>query len=474
MKIKQIKSEGLSREYDITVPAENINGIINQRLELIGKDSKISGFRPGKTPLSVLKKLHGKRVLGEALETVVQMTSKSALDKEKLRPAIQPQIEITRFEEGKDLEYKMKVEVLPEVPEMDFSKITIEKPVAEIEESEIMDAIKRIAAQHRHFHPIKDNRAAKKGDAVIIDFKGFVGDEAFEGGEAKGHQLEIGSGAFIPGFEEQLIGLKAGEEKDVNVSFPKEYHSKNLAGKKAKFEVKLHEIKEVETHEKIDDEFGKHLGFENLDKLKEAVREQIKKETDDASHRLAKKALFDAIDEKCDFSIPPQMLKNEFDIIWQQFEQAKKQSPNAEEFKKPEKELKQEYEEMAKRRVRLGIMLSETGRRKNIQVKQEDIQVAVMKEARKYPGQEQAVIDYYSDRNNVESLRGPVLEEKVTEFILSKVKINEKKLTMDEMRAYEDEGGDKKPNKKKVSKKKPETKKKTTAKKKAEKKGTKK
>lgn len=450
MQIKQLKSEALKREYEITVPANDIDSQIDSRLKEIGKKAKLPGFRPGKVPMKVLKQNYGKNVMGEVLDSVVQQSSREALAKEKLRPALQPKIEIVDFEEGSDLKYTIALEVLPEIPEVDFNAISVEKLKVEIADNDVDEALKRVAEQTKDFQPV--NRSAKKGDAVLIDFHGFVNDEAFEGGQAHGHQLELGSNSFIPGFEEQLIGAKAGDDKEVDVTFPKEYHSAELAGKDAVFKVKVHEVQEAGA-QKPDDKLAEKLGFENLNGLKDALREQIEKDVQGVVRARAKRELFDVLEEKCDFPAPEEMLKAEYDSVWGQVQNAKKTNPDAPEWQKSDKELEEEYTQMAERRVKLGILLAEVGNRQGLVVTQEELRSALMAEASQYPGQEKAVIEYYQQHpEHLEALKGPVLEEKVVDFVLEKVKVKEKALSLEALQKLQDEP--EKPVKKKAAAKK--------------------
>lgn len=441
MQVKQLKSEKLKREYQVTVPAKTIDQQVAARLTAIGKDAKLPGFRPGKVPAQVLKKNYGPRVMGEVLETVVRDSSREALTKEGIKPAMQPKIEIIgEFAEGRDLEYKMAFEVLPEVPEAKLEKIAINRPKVAIADKEVTKALEKIAGQAKDFKPVA--RAAKNGDAVLIDFKGFVDGEAFAGGEAKGHQLELGSKNFIEGFEEQLVGLKAGDEKKVKVTFPKPYHSKELEGKPAVFEVTVHEVQEAAAQE-INDGLAKKLGFEDIAKVKDAVKSQIESEVKATIRARCKKQLFDQLDTACKFDIPEEMTKLEFESVWQQVQEAKKQQPDAPEFKgKPDKELETEYRAMAERRVRLGILLADIGGKQKIQVTQDELLQAAIAEARRYPGQEKEVFELYQKNPRyVEMLRGPILEEKVVDFILEKVSVKDKDMTLEELQSSEEDAG---------------------------------
>ena len=437
MQVKQTKAEKLQREYTVKIPAASIDEKIQARLQKIGKTMKVPGFRPGKVPMDVVKKQHGKSVLGEVLDLVVQSSTQDAFKKEGVRPAIQPKIEIVSFEEGKDLEYTIACEILPEVPKIDFAKVKVEKPLVELEDQQVIEALDRIAGEAKDFQKV--DRAAKQGDAVKLDFKGFVDGEAFEGGAAQGHRLELGSNSFIPGFEDQLVGAKAGEKRDVKVTFPKEYHSEALAGKDAVFECTVHEVLEAAPR-KVDDSLAQAMGLSDLEVLKEAIRAQLQGEVDQVCRARAKKSLFDGLDEAVDFQLPDQMVNEEFNMIWKQVEHKKEHHPDDPELNRPEKELQKEYLEMAVRRVKLGIVLAEIGEKEKISVSQDELNRAMLVEARQYPGQEQAVIDYYrKNPHYMEMLKGPVLEEKVVDFLLQKVSVEEKPMTLDALQAAEDD-----------------------------------
>jgi trigger factor len=453
MQVKELKNEKLEREYSVVVPANDIEAQMEEELQTIGKQVKIPGFRPGKVPAKVLKQRYGKNVMGEVLEKTVQNKTGELIKDKDERPAMQPKIEVLSFDEGKDLEFKVAYQVLPEVPEIDLSKISLEKLTYELPESEVKEGLDRLAGYRKSYDAKAKTAKAKDGDAVKIDFKGFVDGEAFAGGEAEGHTLELGSGQFIPGFEEQLVGTKAGDEVKVKVAFPKEYHSEELKGKDAVFEVKVHEVLEAKPVE-INDEFAKEMGMENLEKLKEAISTQLSAEYDNVQRTKLKKALFDALDEKCKYDTPSSMVDAEFEVIWAQITQAKERGDSDPALDKPEKELREEYRAIAERRVRLGLFLADIGRKNDLEVTQEEISQAVMDHARQFPGQEQSVFEYYQKNpQNLEELRGPIIEEKSVDYILEQVKLKEKKVSIEELMA-DDEEESSKPAKKPAAKKK--------------------
>ena len=454
MQITQTNSDGLKRDFTIVVEAAEIDTKVTERLTTVGAEVKLPGFRPGKVPMSILRQRFGKSVMGEVLEQTVNEMSQKALDENELRPAQQPKIEITKFDEGSDLEFTLEVEVMPDFEPMDFSKLKLEKPVADVEEEKVDEALKEIAGQQKNFVAVAKNRKSKEGDALLIDFVGKVDDVAFDGGSAEGHQLELGSNSFIPGFEEQLIGAKGGDDVEVKVSFPENYQAEHLAGKDAVFEVKVHEVQEAADVE-INDEFAKKLGLDDLDALKEAVRGQISQQYTQLSRQSLKRAMLDAMADAHDFEVPPGMKQGEFDSIWQQFEQELEQSSQKlEDQDKSEEELRAEYMDIADRRVRLGLLLAEVGRINNIEVSQEEVNQAMVAQARNYPGQEQMIFEMFQKRPEMQAqLRAPIFEDKVIDFISELATITEKKVSVDDLMKDPDEEEAAKPKKKPAAKK---------------------
>lgn len=437
MKITEVENKGLNRAYDVVIGARVVEQNIEKELARIGKTVKMPGFRPGKVPPRVLKQKYGQSVMGDALQRLVNEASDNVIRKNNLRPALTPKVTVTSFEEGSDLALSIVVELMPEVPEIDFAKVSVERPVVKVLQDDIDRAIDVLRQRYRDVVAKKSGAKAESGDVVVIDFKGFIGKDAFEGGEAKGYSLELGSGQFIPGFEEQLIGAKAGDDVEVNVPFPKEYHKQELAGKKARFEVKINEVKSVELPQ-ADEEFAKKLGQESIKQLREILEKQLEAEYSGLVRSTLKKSLFDALEKHCKFNAPEGMLKLEFDSIWQQHEQAK--SRGQVDANKPEKEFKDEYAEIAERRVKLGILLSDVARKQNIQVTPQELGRAVQEQARMYPGQEQQVLEFFKkNQQAVQELRGPILEEKSVDYILSQVKTKDKPVTIKELMESEEE-----------------------------------
>jgi len=450
MKVKALKSEGLSHELEITIPANDIDARVDVKLQEVGKTVRIPGFRPGKVPLKMLKDRYGKAILGEVLEAAVNETSAKAMDKQKLKPAMQPKIEITSkdFGEGNDLIYTMVVDVLPDFKVADFKKAKLTKPVAKPSDKDITDALEKIAGNNVATKKISGDRKTKDGDTVLMDFDGRTADDDVhhEGMKSEGFKLKLGSGQFIPGFEEQLVGQKAGDKVEVKVSFPEAYQAPDLAGRDAIFDVVLHEIHE-ETEAEIDDAFAESLGLENVDALKSAVGEQLEKEFEAQSRMALKKDLLDYLDDAHDFEIPPTMLEMENQNILDQIKLDRQRNGEEEELSKAEEK---EFKEIAERRVRLGLILSQVGTDQNIQVADAELQQAVIREAQRYPGQEKEVFDYYSkNRNAVESLRAPLFEDKVVDYILELADVSDKEMTPDALMALLEEDADEKPKAKK-------------------------
>lgn len=455
MQVTETNADGLKREFKIVVPAATLQDKMDSRLKELSGQVRLPGFRPGKVPMGLMKKKYGPSVMGEVLEAAVQDGSQQTLADRDLRPAMQPKIEIVSFEEGKDLEFTMAVEVLPTIEAIDFASIELERPKVVVPDSEIEEALNRIADSRKQPEATGSKRKSKKGDILEIDFVGRLGGEEFPGGKGEGYDLELGSGTFIPGFEDQLIGAKAGDVTTVTVTFPEDYHAKDLAGKEAEFEVTVKELKEAKVPE-INDEFAKSVGLEDLEALKAAVREQMDKDYAGIARNRVKRALLDKLAEMADFEVPPGMVDLEFDSIWKQIEDAKSRDDLDEEDKgKSDDELRAEYRTLAERRVRLGLLLADIGQKANVQVGQEDLNRAIMQEAMRYPGQEQAVFQFFQNNQQaLNQLRAPIYEDKVVDYILELAKVTDKEVTPEEL-AVEPEGDDdKKPAKKGAAKKK--------------------
>jgi len=456
MQIKEIESAGLKRKYQVTVPASDIADEMEAELKNAGKHVKIPGFRPGFVPLKILKQRFGGSVENDVLKNVIQRTTGQVITDKKLRPALTPNVNVDSYAEGKDLSFTMAVETFPEVPDIDLAKLSLERSTFEVSEKDIDEALARIADRSPEFAPAEEGTKAKLGDTLEFDFKGMIDGVAFDGGTAEDFRLELGSKQFIGDFEEQLVGLKAGDEKLVKVSFPKDYHAANLAGKPAEFEVKVKNVLTKKTPE-VNDDFAKARGIESAAALRDLVKQQLTREYDSVVRTKLKKQLFDTLEEEVDFDLPEGMLKMEFDNIWQRLKQAQAEGDESLAGKKDE-ELKEEYETIAARRVKLGIFLAEISNRNKLQVSREELGRAAMQQAGQFPGQEKRVMEFYKNNpDRLEDLRGPILEEKAVDFILTKVAYKDTPTTIEALNSFdEDAETTKKPAKAKAKKAKKE------------------
>lgn len=438
MQITETSAEGLRRDFKVVITAQDIESRVQTQLIEVGKTLKIPGFRPGKVPMPILKQRYGQSVMGEVLEAAVNDGAKKAVDDNNLRPALQPKIEVLKFDPGQDLEFAVQVEILPEIEPADLSGVEIEKPVAAVADDAVTESLSRLSKGRRTTEKVEEDRAAVTGDILLIDFDGSVDGEKRPGMKGEDYELELGSGSFIPGFEEQLEGSKAGSDVTVNVTFPEAYHAAELAGKAAVFEVKVKEIR-VGKDAEINDDLAKSFGFDDLDALKKAVSERMSDEYGTTSRLRAKRALLDKLAELHSFEVPAGMVEIEFEQIWKRL-QEELANGGAEEEGKDEEALKTEYRDIAVRRVRLGLLLSEIGRRNNITVSRDELNKAMIDEVRRYPGQEQQVFDFFrKNPQAVESLRAPIYEDKVVDFILGTVKVNEVTVSVEELMRDPDE-----------------------------------
>jgi trigger factor len=441
MQITETNSEGLKHEFKVTIGADDIAQRVESRLKELGRQVRLPGFRPGKVPITVLRQRYGTSVMGEVLERAVNDSSSEAMREHKLRPALQPKVEIVSFNEGKDLEYKLAVEVLPEVAPMNFAELKLERLRPDVPDAEVDSALERIARQQRKDEVV--DRAAEKGDIVVIDFTGRIDGTEFPGGSAKGQRLELGTGQFIPGFEDQLLGAKAGEHRDVAVTFPADYGASDLAGKNAVFDVEVKEVRAV-TPQPIDESLAEAVGMENLAALRDAVRQQIEREYSGIARQRLKRQLLDRLAERHHFPVPQGMVDIELNVIWKQYEaerdRLKQQGTTDPDAGKSEEELKSEYRDIAERRVRLGLLLSEVGRSNNISVSQEEINRALAEEARRLPGRERQVIEFYRNQPGaLDQLRAPLFENKVIDYILEIAEVTERAVPIGDLMKDEEE-----------------------------------
>ena len=444
MKIKETLSEGLKREYDLTLTSKDFENKVTIKFEEITKNIKLPGFRPGKVPQSIIRQRFGDQIRKEVVQESLDEGVKNIIEKEKLRLSVQPKLDEISFDEGKELKAKLICEIMPDISLPDLSKITLEKPVLPIDDNEIKKTLEKLSNDNRPTKKASTGRNSKIGDVVIIDFIGKIDGTPFEGGEGKDHKLVLGSKSFIPGFEEGLVGFKEGAEVNVKLNFPKDYQAKHLAGKEAVFECKIKELLELDKA-KIDDELAKKLGFEKLSNLKEAISKQMESQQDQVTRQFIKKELLDNLSKASNFDVPEGLYNSEYlSVMRSMLQEDKKQinenSSNGsdninEDIKKFEKQLEKnkinDAKKIASRRVRLGLLLTEFGRENDIKVSEEDTKQAIMNEAKRYPGQEKEIFDFYKKNPDaLQHLSGPIFEDKVVDYILKKVVFKEKKTTL--------------------------------------------
>jgi trigger factor len=432
MQISETLSQDLHKQFTVTIAASELEGRVTARLEEMKPRMNLKGFRPGKAPVSHLKKQFGKSIMGEVVEAAVNEGSQKAIADNKLKPALQPRIEpvgsVEDVVDGKaDLTFKVIVDLMPEFETTDVSKLIVERLTADIADADIDEALDKLAKNVRNY-TAKDGAAAKD-DVVVIDYEGSIDGTPFAGGKGEDFSLTLGSGTFIPGFEDGVIGAAAGESRDVKVTFPAEYHAPEMAGKDAIFAVTVKEVKQPE-ETKIDDELAKKLGLDDLATLKTRVREQLSDDYKGASRLHLKRRVLDALDNAHSFPLPPAMVEHEFTNIWAQVEdELKREGRTAADEGKSEDELKAEYRKIAERRVRLGLVLGKLGEQNGITIAGDEVQRAIMARARQFPGQEQQVFQFYAQNQQAQAeIRAPLFEDKVVDFIAELATVTEKKV----------------------------------------------
>jgi trigger factor len=510
MEVTETSAEGLKREFRIVVPAGELEGKVVGRLDELGRTIRLPGFRPGKVPMQILRRRYGPSVLGEVLESTVQDSSADTIRERNLRPALPPKFDIVSFSEGADLEYKMLVEILPEIPEPEFGDLGIERLAVEVPQESIEAAIQRMAEQQRKSEPVE--RPAEIGDILVVDIEGRIGGDEIPGAGGKDRQIVLGGGGFIPGFEEQLVGAAAGEHREVRTTFPEDYAASHLAGKEAVFEVDVKEVRQ-RAAAVVDDQLAVAVGLENLAELRDEVRQQMERDYAVAARLRLKRTLLDKLAERYDFPVPVGMVDLEFDNIWaqrqaereQQVEQGAEAGETAADAveeasaaaaavggagsdtpaetagaelspagdtegamaegtaaegataeaaaaataaegataegaaTEAEETAKAEYRKIAERRVRLGLLLAEVGRSNNITVTQDELNQAITREVRRHPGYERQALDFYRQNPEaVASLRAPIFEDKVVDFIVELAKVPERRVTPQELLALPD------------------------------------
>ena len=439
MQIKELEAEGLTKSYAVTVPKEELSEKLDAKIKEMQPQVSLKGFRPGKVPTSHIRKMFGQSIMKDVVEDTVNETSQQAINDNNIRPAGQPKIDLRANGEAvtkgeADLEYQLTVEMIPDFEPADPEKLKFTRLKSEISDEVVQERLTTLAEGQKTYKKKAKTAKAKKDDAVFINFTGRIDGEAFEGGAMEGHELVLGSGTFIPGFEDQLIGAKAGDKLDVTVTFPEDYQAADLAGKEAVFETEVLEVR-GEQAAKADDALAEKFGFENLEKLTEVVKEQLENEYDMQSRMKLKRAILDELDKKHDFDLPPGMVEAEFSAIWQQV-QAEKEAGNLDEedAKKSDKQLEKDYRKIAERRVRLGLVLAEIGQKAEVQISNDELQQAMIAEARQFPGQEQQVFEFYQKNPQaVAQLRAPIYEEKVVDLIIEKAKVTDKKVDKEKL-----------------------------------------
>ncbi|WP_454883608.1 trigger factor [Sphingomonas oryzagri] len=437
MQTVETLNEGLKRAYKVTIPAKDIAARVETQVKQLAPQMKMPGFRPGKVPANLVKKMHGPALHQDALNATVQESIQSLLTEQKLRPATQPAVDLDKdYEEGKDASLEVSLEVLPDVPAPQIEGLKLERLTVEAPEAEINEQIERIAAQSKRHEAAKKGHPAVEGDLVVMDYKGTVNGVAFEGGTGEGMSVELGSGRLIPGFEEQLEGVKVGESRELNVTFPKDYPAKELAGKDAVFAVTVTEVK-VPAEQTIDDEFAKQLGLTGLDQLKELIKGQVEQELNGLTRTYMKRKLLDQLAEGHDFPVPPSMVEAEFAQIWQQLEHETTHEADPAAAMAELEADKADYQAIAERRVRLGLLLSEIGQANGVEVTQAEMQRLVAQAAQQYNPKDRERFAQYvqQDAMAAAQLRAPLYEDKVVDFLFGKAEISDRAVTREELEA---------------------------------------
>ncbi|WP_394270694.1 trigger factor [Qipengyuania sp.] len=437
MQIKETTNDGLKRAFAITIPASEIEGRVEQEVRKIAPQIKMPGFRPGKVPANLVRKMHGEQLHAQAVNDVIRESVDKVMTDNALRPAMQPKVEMGEgYEAGKDATLTMELEVLPQVEAPDLEGLKLERLTVPVDEAQVDETLQRIAGQNKSYSDAGDGHSAQDGDQLIIDFVGRVDGEEFEGGKAEGAPLVLGSGQFIPGFEEQLGGVKPGDTRTISVTFPEDYQAKHLAGKAAEFDVTVQAVK-IESETSLDDDFAKNLGLESLDKLRELVRGQLEQETAGLTRTQMKRALLDQLAAGHDFAVPQGMVDAEFDQIWSQLQQEASRSDDPEAMHQEMEAEKDDYRRIAERRVRLGLLLSEIGQKNNVQVTSNEMSMLIQQAAQQYRQEDRQRFVQYIQQEPMAAaqLRAPLYEDKVVDFLFDKAEITDREVTREELEA---------------------------------------
>ena len=463
MQIKETTNEGLKRAYTVTIPAKEIDERVNSEVKKIAPQVKMPGFRPGKVPANLVRKMHGEQLHAQTLNDMIRESVDKVMADNKLRPAMQPSVELDEgYEEGKDASLSVELEILPEIDAPEVDGLALERLTVPVTDEQVDEAVERIASNNKSYKDAAKTKKAADGDQLIIDFVGRVDGTEFEGGKAENTPLTIGSGQFIPGFEEQLTGVKTGDKKTIAVTFPEDYPAENLKGKEAEFDVTVQQVK-VPTDTKIDDEFAKNLGLESLDKLKELLRGQLEQETSGLTRTQMKRQLLDTLAAGHDFAVPQGMVDAEFEQIWAQLQQEAARSDDAETMLKEMEDEKDDYRKIAERRVRLGLLLSEIGQKNGVEVNANEMNMLIQQAAQQYRAEDRERFIQYVQQEPMAAaqLRAPLYEDKVVDFLFDKAEITDREVTREELEAAieAEETTEEKPKKKAAAKKKPAAKK---------------
>ncbi|KXF77278.1 trigger factor [Paramesorhizobium deserti] len=462
MQVTETLNEGLKREIKVVVPAKDLEAKLSERLENARSRVRINGFRPGKVPTAHLRKVYGKSFMAEVVNEILSETPRSVLSDRNEKSATQPEIVMTEDEkeaekvlEGQaDFVFSLNYEVLPKIEVKDVSDIAVTREIVDVSDDEVDEQVKRVASSTRSFEPKKGK--AEDGDQVTIDYLGKLDGVPFDGGADTDAQLVLGSGQFIPGFEEQLIGVKAGDEKQITVTFPENYGAEKLAGKEATFDITVKEVAKPGELE-LNDETAKKLGIESMDRLRQVIREQIESQYGSFTRQKVKRQILDALDGQYQFEAPQKLVDAEFNNIWAQINNDLQEAGRTfEDEETTEEAAREEYRKLAERRVRLGLVLSEIGEKAGVEVTEDELQRALYDQVRRYPGQEQQIYEFFRRTPDaVANLRAPIFEEKVVDHLLGSIKVADKKVSKEELMA-EDEAGETaaKPAKKAAPKKK--------------------
>lgn len=434
MQVTETLKDGLKRSYTITVPAADLDAKVNEKLVEAQPEVEMKGFRKGKVPMAMLKKQFGERMIGDAMQEAIDGAMKAHFEASGERPAMQPKVEMKdgdKWQKGQDVVVEMSYEALPEVPAVDLSKVKLDKLVVKADEKAVSEALENLAKSSKDFEDRKKGSKAKSGDQVVIDFVGKIDGATFEGGAGEDYPLELGSGSFIPGFEDQLIGAKAGDEVAVKVAFPAEYGAKHLAGKEAVFDCTVKAVKEPKAAA-IDDELAKRFGAESLDALKGQIGERLEAEYSGASRQVMKRALLDQLDKLVKFDLPPSLVEAEANQIAHQIWHD--ENPHEHGHNHGSIEPTDEHKSLAERRVRLGLLLAEIGQKEKVEVTDAEMTQAVLSQARQYPGQERAFFEFVQKNPQMQQqLRAPIFEDKVVDLVFAGAKVTDKEVTKEKL-----------------------------------------